>query len=103
MISDNSLSNAESLEKEQAIYPNIETRNYLQRQSKLYNQQKSQLLNKYSGMYIIFEEGKVIDADQDETALVMRAYKKMGVRDLFVKKVIKDEPTLVARLPFTPQ
>jgi hypothetical protein len=52
-------------------------------------------------MYIIFEDGKVIDADKNEAELVMRAYKKIGIKDLFVKKVIENEPNLVARLPFT--
>lgn len=100
MISDNSPSSTKILEEDQEFYPNIETRKYLQRQSELYKQNKPQLLDKYAGMYIIFEDGKVIDADEDETALVMRTYETMGVRDLFVKKVITDEPNLVARVPF---
>jgi hypothetical protein len=101
MISDNSLKNAEISAKDREIYPSTETRNYLQRQSELYDKFKPQLLKKYAGMYIIFEDGKVIDADKNEAELVMRAYKKIGIKDLFVKKVIENEPNLVARLPFT--
>ncbi len=103
MISDNSLKNAEVLAKNREIYPSIETRNYLKRQSELYEQFKPKLLEKYAGMYIIFEDGKVIDVDKDETTLVMRAYETIGIKDLFVKKVIDNEPTLRARVPFTLQ
>ena len=100
MISHDSLNNTELSYKEEEIYPSQETRNYLQTQSELYEHHLPQLLEKYAGMYIIFEDGKVIDADNDEAALVMRAYAKMGTKDLFVKKVIDTEPTLRARIPF---
>ncbi len=100
MISHDSLKRTESSSQEEEMYPSKETRNYLQTQSELYEHHLPQLLEKYAGMYIIFEDGKVIDADNDEAALVMRAYDKMGTKDLFVKKVIDPEPTLRARIPF---
>ena len=103
MISHNSLKNIELLSKDEKKYPSKENRNYLQTQSELYEHHLPQLLEKYAGMYIIFEDGKVIDADNDEAALVMRAYAKMGTKDLFVKKVIATEPTLRARIPFALQ
>jgi hypothetical protein len=101
MISNKSLKNVDISAKDREIYPSTETRHYLQRQNELYKQFKPQLLDKYAGMYIIFEDGKVIDADKNEAELVMRAYEKMGIRDLFVKKVLENEPNLIARVPFT--
>ena len=103
MISHDSLKNTESSSQEKEIYPSKKTRNYLQTQSELYERHLPQLLEKYAGMYILFEDGQVIDADNDEAALVMRAYDKMGTKDLFVKKVIETEPTLRARIPFALQ
>ncbi len=100
MISHDSLKNTELSSKDEKMYPSQETRNYLQTQSELYKRHLPQLLEKYAGMYIIFEDGKVIDADNDEAALVMRAYAKMSIKDLFVKKVIDTEPTLRARISF---
>lgn len=85
---------------EPELYPDLETRNYIQHQTKLYEQQKPELMKKYADMYIIFENGKVIDYDKDEAALVLRAYAKTEPKHLFVKKVVLQEPTLTARLPF---
>ncbi|MEL6439420.1 MAG: hypothetical protein AAFQ80_09230 [Cyanobacteria bacterium J06621_8] len=88
---------------DEKTYPSEETRNYLQTQSELYERHLPQLLEKYAGMYIIFEDGKVIDADNDEATLVMGTYATKGTQDLFIKKVIGTEPTLRARMPFTLQ
>ena len=87
-------------QSESQPYPDLETRNYIQRQTKLYEQQKQELIKKYADMYIIFEDGKVVDSDKDEAALVLRAYAKTEPKHLFVKKVVLQEPTLTARLPF---
>lgn len=103
MVSDTDFKNTELSATNKETYPDTETRDYLKRQSELYESQLAQLLKQYNGMYIVFEDGKVIDSDKDEAALVMRAYEKMGIKDLFVKKVIARQPMLRAKIPFTLQ
>lgn len=91
----------ENIEKiDPLLYPDLETREYLERQAELYEQQKPELLKKYANMYIIFEDGKVVDFDESEEALVLRAYAVTEPQYLFVQKVVVQEPILTVRIPF---
>ncbi|MEB3336294.1 MAG: hypothetical protein VKJ46_02460 [Leptolyngbyaceae bacterium] len=73
-------------------YPDPEVLDYMEKQEILFTQHKPELLEKYPGMYVLFEDGKVLDCDTDEEALVLRAYEHTGPRPLFVKKVLEEEP-----------
>lgn len=44
-----------------------------------------ELISQYAGMYILFEDGKVIDADIDEDVLLDRVWEKDFVRDRVAK------------------
>jgi hypothetical protein len=92
------LKDSESSDK-QGVYPEPEVLEYMECQARLFEENRKVLLSQYAGMYVIFEDGQVLDADKDEAALVMRSYSKTGPRHLFVKKVIAEEPKLTVRVP----
>jgi hypothetical protein len=77
--------------------PDTETLAYMEYQSQLFTQKKYDLLSQYVGLYVLFEDGQVLDADKDESALVLRAYETRGLKPLFVKKVVPVEPRLSIR------
>lgn len=78
-------------------YPDPEISIYMARQAEIYERMKPKLLEQYCGMYIWLEDGRVIDADESEEALALRALAKTGPRHLFLKKVIPEEPQLSIR------
>jgi hypothetical protein len=47
---------------------------YITKQSVLFDTMLPALIEQYAGMYIIFEDGKVIDADIDEDVLLDRVW-----------------------------
>jgi Family of unknown function (DUF5678) len=67
---------------------------YLLQQQNLYQAAKPQLLQKYQGLYVAFENGTVLDSDQDDRQLMPRLYAKYGHRDIFVEYVCDPEPQL---------
>jgi hypothetical protein len=67
---------------------------YLLHQQNLYQAVKSQLLQQYQGLYVAFENGAVLDSDQDDRQLMPRLYAKYGHRDIFVEYVCDPEPQL---------
>ncbi|MBZ8180256.1 hypothetical protein [Oscillatoria salina] len=87
---------------EKTVYPDPEIMAYMEHQAKLFDLQRAELLNKYRGMYVVFEDGEVLDFDRDEVALVIRTYEKMGRRPMFVQKVLPQEPQPVVRTPYRP-
>lgn len=82
-----------------SVYPDPEVVEYMEHQSQLFEEKRKELLNQYAGMYVIFEDGQVLDADKDEAALVKRAYSATGPRHLFVKKVLDQAPKLTVNVP----
>lgn len=58
---------------------------YLDRQKALYDRAKPELVDLYSGEFIVFEDGHVLDHDLDEQKLIQRVYQKYGYRDLLIK------------------
>jgi hypothetical protein len=67
---------------------------YLERQHLLYEELKPSLLAKYSGQFIAFEDGVVLDSDSNEKHLAQRAYKIYGYRDMLILQVLEQEPQL---------
>ncbi len=82
-----------------AVYPAPEVVEYMEHQSQLFEEKRQELLTQYGGMYVIFEDGQVLDADKDEAALVKRAYAKTEPRHLFIKKVLAEESKLTVNIP----
>jgi hypothetical protein len=67
---------------------------YLEQQHLLYEELKPSLLAKYTGQFIAFEDGVVLDFDSNEKHLAQRVYKTYGYRDLLIIKVLEKEPQL---------
>ena len=85
---------------ESSPQPDLDVMAYMDRQAALYTAQKEQLLQDYSGLYIHFEEGRVLDSDPSLENLVLRAFEASGSRDLFIKKVEEHSATPTVRTPF---
>jgi hypothetical protein len=81
-------------------YPDPEVLEYIEYQANLFDQQRSELLKQYQNQYVWFEDGEVLDTDQDQSALVNRVYSKIGPRPLLIKKVLPEDPKPGVRTPF---
>jgi hypothetical protein len=64
---------------------------YLEQQHLLYENIKPSLLAQYSGQFIAFEDGEILDFDSNERQLAQRVYKTYGYRDLLIIKVLEKE------------
>jgi hypothetical protein len=69
-------------------------------QSLLYEQQRHELLTRYNGQYIVFQDGVVLDADRDYASLIQRSYAESGPRPLFIRLVAAADPSYSVRTPF---
>jgi hypothetical protein len=54
---------------------------YITKQSDLFDVMLPELIEEYAGMYILFEDGNVIDADLDEDVLLDRVWETDFVRE----------------------
>ena len=67
---------------------------YLDRQKNLYESIKPELVDRYLGEFVAFEDGRVLDHDPNERNLIERVYRDYGDRDLLIKQVWLEEPHL---------
>jgi hypothetical protein len=81
------------------LYPDSEVLQYMERQAAAFEQAKPVLLEQFLNQYVWFEDGRVLDADGDHEALVLRVYGEGEPRPLFVRKVVAVEPQLMVRSP----
>jgi hypothetical protein len=58
---------------------------YITKQSDLFDAMLPELISQYAGMYVLFEDGNVIDADLDEDILLDRVWETDLVRDRIAK------------------
>jgi hypothetical protein len=66
---------------------------YLDTQNKLFENQKDALLSLYEGKYVIFKDGEVILAEDNEVKLIDMAYQKLGFSQPFLlRQVLREEP-----------
>lgn len=91
---------AEAVLRQTEVVPDIEVLRYMEQQAVLYEAQKERLLQTHRGQYILFEDGKVLDADADFETLVLRTFAQNGPRDVFVQQVGVENATPVVRTPF---
>ncbi len=68
-----------------------EARTYISRQALLFESMLPELLTKYSGQWVWFENHQVLDADLSYQALLTRVKKSVGEQIVLIKKV---EPTI---------
>jgi hypothetical protein len=83
-------------------YPNPEVLDYIEHQAQLFDQMRPELLQHYREQYVWFEDGNVLDTDEDQAALAIRAYNRTGLRPLLIKKVCSEDPQPLVRTPFRP-
>ena len=62
-----------------------EAHSYITKQSDLFDAMLPELIEQYAGMYVLFEDGNVIDADVDEDILLDRVWETDIVRDRIAK------------------
>jgi hypothetical protein len=72
----------------------------MDKQALLYEQQRHELLTRYNGQYIVFQDGVVLDADTDYASLIRRSYAESGPRPLFIRLVTAADPSYFVRTPF---
>jgi hypothetical protein len=73
-----------------SLYLSASIANYMEAQEKQFNKKLIDLQKEYSGKYILFENGKVIDFDLDEDTLLDRVWETDFVKKrngIFIKKV----------------
>jgi hypothetical protein len=62
-----------------------EAHSYITKQSDLFDAMLPELIEQYAGMYVLFDDGNVIDADVDEDILLDRVWETDFVRDRIAK------------------
>lgn len=87
-------------EQQAALEPNSEALRYMEQQAALYEAQREQLLQTHAGQYVLFEDGKVLDADTDFETLILRTFLENGYRDVFIQQVGAETVMPTVRTPF---
>ena len=87
-----------STETQQSFAPEILS--YLEQQQSLFEQCRDLLIVDYSGEFIWFENGDVLDQDTDESALFLRVLDVFPDRSLFITQVLPVEPKRAVRSAF---
>ena len=88
------------LRQTQKVEADPEVLRYMEQQAALYKSQQNQLLGTYLGQYILFEDGKVLDADLDFETLILRIFAETGPRDVFIRQVGVEPTRPIGRTPF---
>jgi hypothetical protein len=93
---------ADAIPREQSIEltPDQRILQDMDKQALLYEQQRRELLTRYNGQYIVFQDGVVLDADTDYASLIRRSYAESGPRPLFIRLVAAADPSYSVRTPF---
>ena len=66
-----------------------EAHDYIEKQSNLFEQHIKEISKNLDnlGKYVLFEDGRVLDRDDDKLKLLKRAYKAYGNKPMFIEKV----------------
>jgi hypothetical protein len=87
----------------ESIYPSslfYNEKKYLENQNLQYEAAKNQIIDKYKGKYVFFENGEVKEFSDDEKKLIFLVYKKYGRKEMLIKFVTEEES--VSRQIYTP-
>jgi hypothetical protein len=72
----------------------------IEREQQAYEAQHKRLLVKYGGQYIAMRQGKVVDHDEDSSALWQRVHKRFGRQPILITPVLHEtRQTIVVRSP----
>jgi predicted transcriptional regulator len=69
----------------ESLFWNQDACNYITKQSDIFDGMLPELIEQYAGMYVLFEDGNVIDADLDEDILLDQVWETDFVRDRIAK------------------
>ena len=64
-----------------------------------YERNRPGLLSRYRGEYIAVVDSRVVDHDRDFEALAARVFARLGVRSVFMPRVLAGEPRARVRSP----
>ena len=78
---------ASEAEIAKSLYPDLETYNFIQQQAKLFTEMSPELIKKYHGQYVYFENGEVLASDTDEERLLDFVEDKYGLKPMLIEKV----------------
>jgi hypothetical protein len=92
--------NAIPLEQSIELTPDQRILQDMDKQALLYEQKRRELLTRYNGQYIVFQDGVVLDSDTDYASLIRRSYAESGPRPLFIRLVTAVDPSYSVRTPF---
>jgi hypothetical protein len=65
---------------------------YIDRQQRLFDEARPELVEDYLNAYVAFEDEQVLDHDVDRVRLAGRIYAKYDCRDLIMQRVMLKEP-----------
>lgn len=74
-----------------SLYPNKETYDWTLRQRTLWSDSLPELIAGYSGKYVLFEDGEVLDSDEDEETLLERIWASGYTKERINKGVFVDK------------
>ncbi|MGK7924962.1 MAG: DUF5678 domain-containing protein [Spirulina sp.] len=72
----------------QASEQEVDYYEYIEKQAQLFEENKEELLKKYNGQYVLFENNNILDFGNNRIDLAIRAYQKFGMKQLFIEKVV---------------
>lgn len=75
------------LEKVRSLYPNVETYDYMERQRRLFEQVRFELMKNYEGQFVRFEDGHVLDVGSTRRELIRRAPLNKSPFGVFIEQV----------------
>lgn len=90
-----SASLAEEMEYEkkvQSLFPDQESYDYMRKQSQVFSEKWPEIVINFCNKYVLFENGEVLDSDEDRDALINRAWEKTGPRTIFTEFVSLTDP-----------
>ena len=80
-VGKNIVENKKDISDSKDLFWNVKAYDYLEKQGKLFDSQLSKLGQEFSNKYVIFEDGKIIDSDDDEMVLLDRIAKTDFYKD----------------------
>ena len=79
--------------------PTGEVDRELRASERWYARQRPSLLKRYRGQYVAIRDGAVIDHDSEFAALAARVFARLGVRPVFMPRVLEREEPVRIRSP----
>ena len=69
------------------LYKDVDTYNFLKKQERDLKQLDNQVLSKFRGKFVYFEDGVILDFDDSEDKLLQRVMEEVGYRSVYITKI----------------